>query len=223
MALSPPGRRGCNPASLFQFSRDREGRESVSLFDFVHEIPTSDGDNSFPGSPSVSPADATPASPLLCSPPLAWLLPAMASSYRPSSSSSSRFAPPDSGLSAHPKPFSGPQASSITHSINQYSHVFLLSPSPIPQSPPTPTHIHHPLICFLYHPACVCLSICLSNFCLSICLSVCLAVCLSLEFYSYFFFFSHLIHFFFLLSYFPLSKCPAKFMQSFPFLPLHRW
>ncbi|PYH34522.1 uncharacterized protein BO87DRAFT_49382 [Aspergillus neoniger CBS 115656] len=111
----------------------------------------------------------------------------MASSYRPSSSSSSRFAPPDSGLSAHPKPFSGPQASSITHSINQYSHVFLLSPSPIPQSPPTPTHIHHPLICFLYHPACVYLSVCLSV-CLfvylsvlpSVYLSICLSCCLSI-------------------------------------------
>lgn len=227
MALSPPGRRGCNPASLFQFSRDREGRESVSLFDFVHEIPTSDGDNSFPGSPSVSPADATPASPLLCSPPLAWLLPAMASSYCPSSSSSSRFAPPDSGLSAHPKPFSGPQASSITHSINQYSHVFLLSPSPISQSPPTPTHIHHPLICFLYHPACVYLSVCLSICLTSVCLFVYLSVLLSvyrlsfiLIFFFLYFFFSPILFISFFSSYFPLSKCPAKFMQSFPFLPL---
>lgn len=32
--------------------------------------PHSDSDNSIPGSPSVSPVDATPASPLLCSPPL---------------------------------------------------------------------------------------------------------------------------------------------------------
>lgn len=226
MALSPPGRRGCNPASLFQFSRDRrEESQSVSLFDFVHEIPTSDGDNSFPGSPSVSPADATPASPLLCSPPLAWLLPAMASSYRPSSSSSSRFAPPDSGLSAHPKPFSGPQASSIT-----IPSISIPTSSSYPH-PPSPNPLPHPPIFFtLLFVFCTTqrVSICLSNFCLSICLSVCLAVCLSLEFYSYFLFFfllSHHIHYFFFSSSFIslFTKCPAKFMQSFPFLPLHRW
>ncbi|PYH59259.1 uncharacterized protein BO96DRAFT_205514 [Aspergillus niger CBS 101883] len=100
----------------------------------------------------------------------------MASSYRPASSSSSRFAPPDSGLSAHPKPSSGPQASSI----NQYSHVFLpipppsQSPIPNPHFPTTPTHIHHALICFLYHPVSVCLTVCLS-----VCLFVYLSICLS--------------------------------------------
>lgn len=186
-------------------------------------IPHSDGDNSFPGSPSVSPADATPASPLLCSPPLAWLLPAMASSYRPASSSSSRFAPPDSGLSAHPKPSSGPQASSI----NQYSHVFLPipppSPIPNPHFPTTPTHIHHALICFLYHPVSVCLTVCLSVY-LSICLSVYLSVllaCLSVYRLSFLFlFFFHYSLLLFISFYFPLlfpSSVSSKVHAILPF------
>ncbi|PWY70534.1 hypothetical protein BO83DRAFT_379289 [Aspergillus eucalypticola CBS 122712] len=84
----------------------------------------------------------------------------MASSYRPSSSSSSRFAPPDSGLSAHPKPFSGPQASSVT--IPSIS-IPTSSSYPHPH-PPIPSHTHpYSSRSYLFFvPPSVCLSVCLS-------------------------------------------------------------